>query len=288
LRFNGAANAESTNNAADYTLTPTAAVFTNNFGCTFTADDNPDCGSIDTDGDGTNDDCDTCTDSDDDGAGDPGFDDNCASICPLDGCPNDANKISPGACGCGVADIDSDNDGVPNCHDTCANTAAGQSVNAEGCACSQLTVGDSDGDGISNCDDECPNNPDPDAPGPCGCNTDPTDTDSDGTPDCADGCPNDPNKIAPGTQGCGVSETDTDGDLVPDASDNCIDVANADQADADSNGLGDACEIPDDGNNGGCGGTGGCAPISGGLLPVLLLGNRMLRRRVNRRPEGVS
>ena len=34
-----------------------------------------------------------------------------------DGCPEDAGKIAPGRCGCGVPDEDRDNDGVPDCHD---------------------------------------------------------------------------------------------------------------------------------------------------------------------------
>lgn len=40
---------------------------------------------------------------------------------PLDECPNDPNKTSPGECGCGTPDIDSDNDLVFNCHDLCPN-----------------------------------------------------------------------------------------------------------------------------------------------------------------------
>ena len=32
-----------------------------------------------------------------------------------DGCPSDANKTEPGICGCGVADIDADADGVIDC-----------------------------------------------------------------------------------------------------------------------------------------------------------------------------
>jgi len=38
--------------------------------------------------------------------------------------------------------------------------------------------------------------------------------------------------------------TDTDGDGVPDSSDNCPSVPNPDQADANGNGIGDACEAP--------------------------------------------
>ena len=36
-----------------------------------------------------------------------------------DGCPDDPEKISPGLCGCGVSDIDSDFDTVPDCNDRC-------------------------------------------------------------------------------------------------------------------------------------------------------------------------
>ena len=41
-----------------------------------------------------------------------------------------------------------------------------------------------------------------------------------------------------------------DGDGVADDLDNCLNVANADQADADSDGVGDACEADTDGDGG--------------------------------------
>ncbi|GJQ25511.1 MAG: hypothetical protein HBSAPP02_05430 [Phycisphaerae bacterium] len=279
LKFGGTASAVSTNNAADYSIPAGSATFTNNRGCEFVVNAAPACGATDTDNDGTNDDCDACTDTDGDGFGDPGFPANC---CTADGCPNDANKTAPGICGCGVADDDADGDGVLNCNDTCANTPAGQSVNGEGCSCAQLDPNaDSDGDGVTDCNDVCPNDPNKStSAGACGCGNAETDTDGDGTPDCTDGCPNDPNKIAPGNLGCGVAEADADGDLIPNSADNCPNVANADQADEDGDGVGDECEAGHDDDGGSsCGQTGTCGAMGGAMLPLLLLGRGMRRRR---------
>ncbi|MFC2015269.1 putative metal-binding motif-containing protein, partial [Chloroflexota bacterium] len=40
-----------------------------------------------------------------------------------DGCPNDAGKTEPGACGCGTPDTDSDGDGEADCVDNCPDKA---------------------------------------------------------------------------------------------------------------------------------------------------------------------
>ena len=53
-----------------------------------------------------------------------------------------------------------------------------------------------------------------------------------------DSCPNTP----PGTQVNASGCTDTDGDGVKDASDNCPLVSNADQANADGDNFGNACD----------------------------------------------
>ncbi len=101
---------------------------------------------------------------------------------------------------------------------------------------------DTDGDGTPDCTDGCPNDPNKIAPGQCGCGVADTDTDGDGTADCIDGCPNDPLKIAPGQCGCGLPDTDSDGDGTANCIDNCPTIPNANQANADGDAFGDACD----------------------------------------------
>ena len=99
-------------------------------------------------------------DLDNDGAGDAADSiQSCESSAPagysvnsIDGCPADSAKTEPGACGCGVADSDTDADGTPDCTDG------------------------------------CPNDPAKVAEGTCGCGTPDTDTDGDGRADCIDNC----------------------------------------------------------------------------------------------------
>jgi uncharacterized repeat protein (TIGR02543 family) len=164
----------------------------------------------------------------------------------IDLCPADPNKTDPGICGCGVPDIDTDGDGTPDCLDGCP--ADPNKTDPGICGCGVPDT-DTDGDGTPDCIDLCPADPNKTDPGICGCGVADTDTDGDGTPDCIDGCPSDPNKTDPGICGCGVADTDSDGDGVADCIDNCPSVANADQADSDSDGVGDACDgCPSDPN----------------------------------------
>ncbi len=100
-----------------------------------------------------------------------------------DNCPDDPNKLNPGICGCGVPDIDSDNDGVPDCVDGCPEDANKTSSGTCGCGLPDM---DSDNDGFLDCDDECPLDAGKIVPGTCGCGLPDFDTDDDGILDCDD------------------------------------------------------------------------------------------------------
>jgi hypothetical protein len=276
------------------------------------------CNGIDDDCDGFIDDADPSVtgqatwyaDVDGDGFGDAAAD-SVDCIQPIgyvanstDGCPADALKQAPGACGCGVADVpttyfaDVDGDGfgdaassqagftcimpagfVANSTDGCPADALKQAPGACGCGVADVAAtyyADTDGDGfgagpaipgftcivlgVTNNTDLCPTDANKQAPGACGCGVAdlPTtyfaDVDGDGFGDPAsgqagftcsvpagfvsnssDGCPLDPNKQAPGVCGCGIA-----------------DVATTYFADADGDGFGDpasgqagfTCSVP--------------------------------------------
>lgn len=73
------------------------------------------------------------------------------------------------------------------------------------------------------------------------------DADGDGVPNAEDNCPNTPNADQADSDGNGIGDAcqDTDGDTVLDINDNCPDTPNLDQQDADGNGIGDACQDSD-------------------------------------------
>ena len=50
-----------------------------------------------------------------------------------DGCPNDADKIQEGICGCGSPDIDTDQDQVLDCNDQCPQDP--DKIEPENCGC---------------------------------------------------------------------------------------------------------------------------------------------------------
>ncbi|HMQ14774.1 MAG TPA: hypothetical protein PKC49_02265 [Phycisphaerae bacterium] len=100
----------SVTNADDYAVTLDPIVLIDNFGQTYAVGD---CAAaLDADGDGLCDDADNCphafnpdqADADGDGVGDA-----------CDGCPSDPRKTTPGACGCGNLETDSNGNGTPDC-----------------------------------------------------------------------------------------------------------------------------------------------------------------------------
>ncbi|MFH1725069.1 MAG: LamG-like jellyroll fold domain-containing protein [Elusimicrobiota bacterium] len=129
-------------------------------------------------------------------------------------CPDDPAKTEPGACGCGVADTDSDGDAAPDCID------------------------------------DCPGDPGKTRAGACGCGAADADSDGDLTPDCFDQCPADAGKIAPAVCGCGAID-DADGDGSFACVDDCDDSAPAVHPGAEEtcyDGLDNDCDgVIDDG-----------------------------------------
>jgi len=175
--------------------------------------DNDPTETVDSDGDGVGDnadmfdnDPDEWIDSDNDGVGDnaDAFDND-----PTETVDSDGDGVGDNA---DMFDndptewIDSDNDGVGD--------------NADAFDDDPTETVDSDGDGVGDNKDAFDNDP-----------TETTDTDGDGIGDNSDAFPDNADESA-----------DTDGDQVGDNADNCPTVSNADQADADDNGIGDACD----------------------------------------------
>lgn len=121
---------------------------------------------------------------------------------------------------------DTDQDHVGDNKDNCVNDAnegqADLDSDDKGDACDS----DIDGDGVANAQDAFPRD-----------KTESKDSDRDGVGDNADRFPNDPTET-----------TDQDGDGVGDGRDNCRTTANADQADLDRDGKGDACDLDIDGD----------------------------------------
>jgi len=141
---------------------------------------------------------------------------------------------------------DGDGDGIPNDDDNCPDTSNPLQNDTDADEAGDECDEDIDGDGVNNGDDVFPadgnETADYDGDG-TGDNAD-ADDDNDGMNDTSDAFPYNQNETTD-TDGDGIgdnSDADDDGDGVADTTDNCPYTANADQADADNDGIGTACD----------------------------------------------
>lgn len=110
-----------------------------------------------------------------------------------DACPDDPDKVEPGACGCGTPDDDTDGDGTPDCEDACADDP--DKIDPGACGCG-TPDDDTDGDGVLDCEDNCPST----------ANADQWDGDRDGAGEACDNCSGIPNPDQLDEDGDGVGE----------------------------------------------------------------------------------
>ena len=76
---------------------------------------------------------------------------------PPDNCPDDPEKLEPGSCGCGVAEVDSDADGIFDCQDRCAGSDDHVDTDQNGIpdGCQQCITAQGCDDGNSCTTDSC-------------------------------------------------------------------------------------------------------------------------------------
>jgi hypothetical protein len=182
---------------------------------------------------------------------------------------------------CSPLDPDADGDGIADGCDSCASTAGGDAVDADGCSCAQKSCSDGIACTLDSCTPataECVHAQDDascaDLDGctqdfcnpTTGCVNRPTlDFDGDTICNALDNCPADPN---PG-------QADGDGDGDGDACDNCPADANPGQEDADGDGFGDACDgcaglgTGDADGDGDCDGEDACPTDPLNVCPIL-------------------
>lgn len=133
--------------------------------------------------------------------------DNCA-----DGCPQDANKVEPGVCGCGESETDGNLDGVVDCLPPPVQIAVTETIGVADAPVVRppVVINISETVGVADTPVVRP---------PVVINI----TETVGVADrpAVDQCPDDPAKTAPGVCGCGIADEDADDDGVID----CLDTA---------------------------------------------------------------
>lgn len=101
---------------------------------------------------------------------------------------------------------DTDNDGVADEDDQCANTPGDEQADANGCSPSQK---DTDNDGVKDDQDQCQETPEDEEVDEQGCSTSQKDTDGDGVNDDEDECPDTPAGADVNEDGCSDAQSDT-------------------------------------------------------------------------------
>ena len=137
--------------------------------------------------------------------------------------------------------VDTDSDNVPDIIDNCPNDANSEQINTDGDAQGDVCDADKDNDGIANASDSAELD-----------NKICQDLDADLCDDCAVGVDgfgplSDANPANDGPDNdhdgsCDAFDNDDDNDTIADDVDNCPFDRNADQADGNGNGIGDACD----------------------------------------------
>jgi hypothetical protein len=209
--------------------------------------------SDDRDGDGIKDQFDNCwtvynpdqADTDSDGVGDAC--DNCKFIANPDQLNMSGNGVGD------VCNVDQDGDGIPDKVEIVAGKQYAPKLPSQGGDnCAAIPNADQkitcDGTNSTQCGSYVAKDANGQAIGDA-CNPD---IDGDGVKNATDTCPLFANAnqatMPPSANVTAWCNQDTDGDGVRDSNDNCPYIANADQSDLNHNGLGDVCDVDQDGD----------------------------------------